>query len=148
MAKKAKKRRTKKRTVASGSPLRKVTLQTRTPAGPEYRRVCQVALKLPGVEESTSYGTPALKVKGRLICRLRTEAEGALALRCDFVDRQVLLQADPRVFFVTDHYLNYPMVLVHLDKVRRSALPDLLQRAWRMAAPPKLVAEFDAASRK
>jgi hypothetical protein len=109
--------------------------------------VCQIALKLPGVEESTSYGTPALKVKGRLICRLRTEAEGALALRCDFVDRQMLLQADPNVFFVTDHYLNYPMVLVHLDRVRRSVLPELLQRAWRMAAPSRLVEEFDAARR-
>jgi hypothetical protein len=127
--------------------LRKVTLQTRTTPGPEYRRVCQLALKLPGVEESTSYGTPALKVKGRFMCRLRTEAEGALALCCDFVDRQILLQADPNVFFVTDHYLNYPMILVRLDKVRRSVLPDLLERAWRMAAPPKLVAEFDASKR-
>jgi hypothetical protein len=148
MAKKSKARGAKKRVATSRTALRKVTLQTRTPAGPEYRRVCQIALKLPGVEESTSYGTPALKVKGRLICRLRTEAEGALALRCDFVDRQILLQADPKVFFVTDHYLNYPMVLIHLDRVRRSALPELLQRAWRMAAPPRLVAEFDAASRK
>jgi hypothetical protein len=104
-------------------------------------------MKLPGVEESTSYGTPALKVKGRFMCRLRTEAEGALALCCDFVDRQILLQADPNVFFVTDHYLNYPMILVRLDKVRRSVLPELLERAWRMAAPPKLVAEFDASKR-
>jgi hypothetical protein len=124
--------------------LRKVTLQTRSAPGPDYRRVCQLALRLPGVEESTSYGTPALKVKGRFMCRLRTEAEGALALCCDFVDRQMLLQADPNVFFVTDHYLNYPMILVRLDKVRRSVLPELLERAWRMAAPPKLVAEYDA----
>jgi hypothetical protein len=155
MAKKSKSRRAKKKPVvasfrpaASRPALRKVTLQTRTPPGPEYRRVCQIALKLPGVEESTSYGTPALKVKGRLICRLRTEAEGALALRCDFVDRQMLLQANPKVFFVTDHYLNYPMILIRLDKIRRSVLPDLLQRAWRMAAPPRLVAEFDGAPRK
>jgi hypothetical protein len=135
----------KTRSAASARPtLRKVTLQTRSTPGPEYRRVCQLALKLPGVEESTSYGTPALKVKGRFMCRLRTEAEGALALCCDFVDRQMLLQADPNVFFVTDHYLNYPMILVRLNKVRRSVLPELLERAWRMAAPPKLVAEYDA----
>ena len=147
MAARKSKKRSPKKNAAPRPPLRKVTLQTRTPPGPEYRRVCQLALKLPGVEESTSYGTPALKVKGRLICRLRTEAEGALALRCDFVDRQTLMQASPHVFFITDHYLNYPMVLVHLDRVRRSVLPDLIQRAWRMAAPPRLVAEFDA-SRK
>jgi hypothetical protein len=127
--------------------LRKVILQTQTAPGAEYRRVCEIARRLPGVEESASYGTPALKVKGRFMCRLRTEAEGALAIRCDFLDRQILLQADPRVFFVTDHYLDYPMVLVRLDKIRLSALPDLVERAWRMVAPAKLVAEYDARRR-
>src|SRR3569833_1071460 len=82
--------------------LRKGILQTHTAPGAEYRRVCEIARKLPGVEESASYGTPALKVKGRFLCRLRGEAEGALAIRCDLVDRQILLQADPEVFFVTD----------------------------------------------
>jgi hypothetical protein len=127
------------------SKLRKLTLQTKAPPGPEYRRVCAIALALPGVEESTSYGTPSLKVKGKIMSRLRTEAEGALALRCDFLDRQILLQAAPRTFFVTDHYLNYPMVLVRLNRVRKRDLPDLIERAWRMVAPPKLVAEYDAA---
>jgi hypothetical protein len=124
--------------------LRKVILQTQTAPGDEYRRVCEIARKLPGVEESSSYGTPALKVKGRFLCRLRSEAEGALAIRCDFLDRQILLQADPEVFFVTDHYLDYPMILVRLDRVRLNALPDLIERAWRMVAPPRLVAEYDA----
>jgi hypothetical protein len=128
--------------------LRKILLQSRTVPSPMYQRVCAIALRLPGVEESTAYGTPSLKVKGRIMCRLRTEAEGALALRCDFLDRQILLQADPGVFFVTDHYLNYPMVLIRLDRIRRGALPDLILRSWRMVAPPKLVAEFDAAKRK
>jgi hypothetical protein len=128
--------------------LRKVILQTQTAPGAEYRRVCEIARKLPGVEESSSYGTPALKVKGRFMCRLRSEAEGALALRCDFLDRQILLQSDPEVFFVTDHYLDYPMVLVRLDKIRLSALPDLIERAWRLVAPSKLVAEYDARVRR
>jgi len=133
---------------AARPQLRKVVLQTRTAPGAEYKRVCEIARKLPGVEESSSYGTPGLKVKGRFMCRLRTEAEGALAIRCDFLDRQILLQADPQVFFVTDHYLNYPMILVRLEKIRLSALPDLIERAWRMVAPPKLVTEFDARRRR
>lgn len=133
--------------VAARPKLRKVILQTQTAPCAEYRRVCELARKLPGVEESSSYGTPALKVKGRFMCRLRSEAEGALAIRCDFLDRQILLQADPTVFFVTDHYLDYPMVLVRLDKIRLSALPDLIERAWRMVAPPRLVAEHDARRR-
>jgi hypothetical protein len=129
---------------AKASKLRKVVLQARVAPDAAYRRVCAIALKLPGVEASTSYGTPSLKVKGKILSRLRTEAEGALALRCDFLDRQILLQADPDAFFLTDHYLNYPMILVRLNKVRRSSLPDLIERAWRTVAPPKLVAAYDA----
>lgn len=114
---------------------------TATPVGAlkrSYDVVCKIALALPGVEATTSYGTPALKMKGRLMARLRTEAEGALALRCDFADRTILLQANPQAFFLTDHYVNYPMILVRLDKVRRAELADLLDRAYRLAAPSKL----------
>src|SRR5262245_32039555 len=73
-----------------------------------YKRYLRVALNLPGTEESTSYGTPSVKVKGKFLSRLRTESEGALALLCDFIDREMLLQADPEVFFITDHYRDYP----------------------------------------
>ena len=109
-----------------------------------YERYLRVALKLPGTEVSVSYGTPSVKVKDKVLSRLRSEAEGALALRCDFVDREMLLQADPDAFFITEHYRNYPMILVRLDKVRADALPDLVERAWRLQAPKKLVDEFDA----
>ncbi|HTE39999.1 MAG TPA: MmcQ/YjbR family DNA-binding protein [Steroidobacteraceae bacterium] len=113
-------------------------------AGAPYDRFLKIALKLPGTEESVSYGTPSVKVKGKILSRLRTEAEGALALVCDFVDREMLLQADPNAFFLTDHYRNYPMILIRLDKIRADALPDLVERAWRMRAPAKLIKEFDA----
>jgi hypothetical protein len=109
-----------------------------------YSYVCKLAAKLPGVEMSTSYGTPSIKVKGKIMARLRSEAEGALALRCDFIDREILLQADPEAFFLTDHYLNYPMILIRLDRVRRDALPDLLERAWTLVAPAKLIRERQA----
>jgi hypothetical protein len=103
-----------------------------------YQALCALALKLPGVELSTSYGTPSIKVKGKILGRLRTEAEGAFAIRCDFLDRQILMQAHPEAFFLTDHYLNYPMVLVRLDKVGTRELGDLVKRAWERVAPPSL----------
>jgi hypothetical protein len=109
-----------------------------------YQKYVQLALKLPGAEESTSYGTPAVKIGGKLLSRLRTEAEGALALRCDFVDRQILLQVNPGVFFLTDHYRDYPMILVWLEKIDRDALADIVLRGWRMVAPKKLLAEYEA----
>jgi hypothetical protein len=109
-----------------------------------YQRYLKIALALPGVEESTGYGTPAVRVRGKFISRWRTEAEGALAIRCDFLDRQMLLQAQPDVFFVTDHYKDYPMILVHLDRVRPDALRDLFERAWRRAAPESLIESWQA----
>jgi hypothetical protein len=117
--------------------------RTASPAR-DYKAYVALAKRLPGVEESTSYGTPSIKVKGKILSRLRTEAEGALALRCDFIDREILLQSDPQAFFLTDHYRNYPMILVRLDKVRSDALPDLIERAWRLVAPAKLIASFEA----
>ena len=114
-----------------------------TPASRPYDRYLKIALKLPGTEASSSYGTPSVKVKGKILSRLRTEAEGALALHCDFIDREMLLQADPEVFFITDHYKNYPMILIRLDKIRADALPDLVERAWRMRAPKRLLEEFE-----
>ena len=117
-----------------------------TDAAQTYERICALALQLPGVELGTSYGTPAIKVKGKLMARLRSEAEGGLALRCDFLERQMLLQAAPEAFYLTPHYKDYPMILIKLDEVRTDALPDLIERAWRMVAPKRLVAAYDAES--
>ncbi len=111
-----------------------------------FARLVVLARKLPAVEESRSYGTPAIKVKGKLLARLRSEAEGGLAIRCDFVDRHMLMQADPEVFYVTEHYQNYPMVLIDLTRVRWDAMPQIVEQAWRLAAPPKLVAAHDAST--
>jgi len=112
-----------------------------------YARYVKVAQQFPGVVQSTSYGTPALKVKDKLLSRWRTEAEGALALYCDFIDRELLLQADPRVFFITDHYRDYPMILIRLARVHGAALPDLVERAWRMRASKTLLKQFDQTGR-
>jgi hypothetical protein len=110
-----------------------------------YARYLKIALALPGAEEVTAYRTRGVKVCGKIFSRWRTEAEAALAIRCGLLDRQILLQARPDVFFLTDHYLNYPMILVRLDKISRAALIDLTERAWRLVAPAKLVRERDSA---
>ena len=109
-----------------------------------FARLLQLAQDLPDAEESRSYGTPSIKVKGKLIGRLRTEAEGAFAMQCDFPERQMLLQAAPEAFFVTDHYEPYPMVLVRLDQVRWDAMPQLLEAAYRLVAPKTQLKALDA----
>ena len=108
-----------------------------------FEHVRLAAQAFPGVEDSTSYGTPALKVRGKLLARLHQSGE-CLVLRVDLLDREILLQSDSQVFYITDHYQDYPWVLVRFSAVDTSALPDLIERAWRLVAPKSLVAKYDA----
>lgn len=110
---------------------------------PEFMAAVKLARQFPGVELGTSYGTPAMKVKDKFMARLRSEAEGWLAIRCDFLSREMLLQAAPDVFHLTEHYRDYPMILVDLAKIRKAALLDIIEQAWRMTASKKLVREYD-----
>jgi hypothetical protein len=106
-----------------------------------YETARQIALALPGAEEGTSYGTPACKVGGKLFARLHQDGE-SLVIKVDFEEREQLMQAEPEKFYITDHYLNYPWMLVRLSKVRRDQLSDLLLQSWRRVAPKRLVAGF------
>jgi hypothetical protein len=94
-------------------------------------------LTLPGVEESTAYGLPALKVHGKLLACVpshRSAEPGSLVVRVDFDDRAELLAAAPDVYYVTDHYLNYTSVLVRLSRVTPDALRDLLGMAHKFVS--------------
>jgi hypothetical protein len=106
-----------------------------------FETVRQIAGTLPGAEESTSYGTPAFKVKGKLFVRLHQDGE-SLVVGVDFDQRAEMMAADPEKFYITDHYLNYPWMLVRMSKVRPDQLRDLLIGSWRRAAPKHLAAGF------
>ena len=109
----------------------------------KFKEAFKLAKRFPGVELGTSYGTPAIKVKGKFMARLRTEAEGWLAIRCEFLLRDILLNARPDVFHLTDHYRDYPAILVDLKKITKGALLDILEQGWRMSASKKLLREYD-----
>ncbi|MFI5010839.1 MAG: MmcQ/YjbR family DNA-binding protein [Hyphomicrobiales bacterium] len=104
--------------------------------------VREMALALPGIEEGTSYGTPALKVGKRLLARLKEDGE-TLVLRLGFDEREMLMEAEPQTFFITDHYRAYPSVLVRLAHVHPPTLRRLIEQAWREAAPKRLVRDFE-----
>jgi hypothetical protein len=89
-----------------------------------WATVREVALALPGTEESTSYRTPAMKVGGKLIARLKEDGE-TLVVPMPIADRDVRT-AEPDVFSVTDHYRPWPYVLVRLGKITRTDLGELL----------------------
>jgi hypothetical protein len=104
------------------------------PARITYETVRQIVLAFPNVEEGTSYRTPALKVKGKLFVRLREDPD-SLVIKMPFDQREELMAADPETYYITDHYREYPWMLVRLSKVRADALPELLKIAYRAALP-------------
>ena len=89
---------------------------------PDWNDVVEAGTRLLGMEVTTSYGTPALKVRDKLVCRLRT---------------------NPDAFFITPHYQEYPYVLVRLEAVDPVELGELVEDAWRTQAPKRLQAEHD-----
>ena len=82
------------------------------------------------------YGSPAFKVHGELLTCIainKSAEPDTLAVRIDFDRRAELLAEAPEVYYLTDHYMNYPVVLVRLSRIRLDALRDLLGMAWRSA---------------
>ena len=99
-----------------------------------FDTVRQIGRKLPDVEEGTTYGSPALKVRGQLLTCLaihRSAEPNTLAVRIDFGQRDELIAADPSTYYLTDHYVNYAAVLVRLSSIHIDALRDLLKESWR-----------------
>ena len=102
-----------------------------------FEGVRSIALALDSVAESTSYGTPAFKVGGKLIARLREDSE-TLVVGTTFDERGELMAAEPETYFITDHYVKYPWVLIHLSRANSGALRDLLRRACRLVSTVKM----------
>jgi hypothetical protein len=101
-----------------------------------FEEVRRMALSLPGVIESASYGTPAFKLGTKLLARLREDGQ-TLVVGTTFGEREELQAAEPEIYFLEDHYLNYPWVLVRLPRIHPDALRDLLSRALRLASDAK-----------
>ncbi len=110
-----------------------VTLQT----------VREMALAFPGVEEATSGGKPVFRVRGKLMARMRKDGD-SLLIKIDLFKREILINAEPQTFYITDFYSCHPIVYVRLASVQSDTLRDLIEQAWRITAPKRLVEAYDA----
>jgi hypothetical protein len=105
-----------------------------------FDTVRKIGLSLPGVEESTAYGVPCLKIGGQImVCpAINKSAEpGTLGVRVDFDRRAELLAGDPDTYYLTDHYADHPCVLVRLSKIDLEALQGLLRMSWQFVVTSK-----------
>ena len=106
----------------------------------DFEAVRKMGLALPEVEEGKTYGSPALKVRGRMFACIaihRSAEPNTLAVRIEFDRRDELIAADPETYYLTDHYVNYPCVLVRLRRIENDALRDLLLMGWRFMSTSK-----------
>jgi hypothetical protein len=106
----------------------------------DFNTVREIARELPDVEEGTMHGSPSLKVRGKLLTCIPVNKQAepdSLAVRIDFDQRTALLAEAPDVYYITDHYVPYPMVLVRMSRINRDALRDLLRTGWRFVTARK-----------
>jgi hypothetical protein len=103
-----------------------------------FETVREIASELPGAVEGVSYGTPAFRVGKTLFVRQHQDGE-SLVIKIDPDERAMRMRADPETCYITDHYRNYPWVLVRLAKVAQEDLRELLENAWRLSAPIRLL---------
>ena len=93
----------------------------------------KIGLELPEVEAGISWGSPALKIRGTMFACIPTNKEAekdSIVVRLDFAQRDELLAAEPDVYYLKEHYVNYPCILARLKKIHRDALRDLIGMAW------------------
>jgi len=102
-----------------------------------------IALTWPEVEDGTSYGTPALKVRKKMLVRLKEDGDSLVLPGVPQDEREMLVEARPELFYFTDHYRDYPIVLLRLSQARRGDVEPLLRRQWRALASKKALAAFD-----
>ena len=105
--------------------------------------VRKIALAWPEVEDGTSYGTPALKVRKKLLVRLKEDGDSLVMPGVPQDERDMLVESQPKIFYFTDHYRDYPMVLIRLSKAKRTDVELLLRRHWRTLASRGAIKAFD-----
>jgi hypothetical protein len=107
------------------------------PRSTSFKTVEAIGRTLPDVEVTTTYGQPALKVRGKMfvcIASHKSAEPNTLAVMMDFADRDALVEEDPDTYYLKEHYLNYPCVLVRLSRVGADALQDLIAGAHRFVS--------------
>lgn len=72
-----------------------------------FNEACRIAKAIGNVEEATSYGTPAIKIGGKLVARLKEDGD-SLVLGTTFEERAEMMEAELDTYYITEHYLNAP----------------------------------------
>jgi hypothetical protein len=109
----------------------------------DFELVKNIALTFPGTEESISHeGTPSVKVRGKLMCRLHDSGE-FIPIRLDLEIRDKYLDSHPEIFHLPDHFKSYPYICMWIHNFDRNLLKEILEKSWKGLATKKQVKEYD-----
>jgi hypothetical protein len=115
----------------------------KTKKGVTAAQLKKIALSFPEALEKPSYGKPAFFIAKKFFTRHRAEDNSLVMIVDSMHTRDMMLELDPKTYFITDHYKDYPSVLVRLERVTPEEVRAMLERRWRQIAPKKLVKALD-----
>jgi hypothetical protein len=104
----------------------------------------KVATSFPEAHEKSSYGNPAIFIAKNFFTRWRKEEDSIVWIVDSIDERDHLLEIDPKTYFITEHYKDYPSVLVRAAQIDTAMLKKMLERRWRKVAPRTLIKQIDA----
>ena len=108
----------------------------------DFSRVRKVGLQIPGIEEGKAWNGPCLKASKRIAACMATHESaepGTLVIVVDDEVRDELIEGDPSVYYVKDHYRRWPTVLVRLALIDDGVLRDLLMMAARYRSAHRIL---------
>jgi hypothetical protein len=98
----------------------------------------KIVMSFPGANESTSYGYPSFKIEKKFFTRLRAEDNSLVLFVSSIDERDMLLEAEPKLFHLTAHYRDYAIVLARMEHLDAKTLRTMLERRWRQIASKRL----------
>ena len=109
-----------------------------------FEDLTKTLLSWPLVEAATTHGTPSFKVKGKLLTRLREDGDSLLIKGVEPDERDMLCEAFPDLYYFTDHYRDYPMVLIRLSRADAATVTTMLDRTYQGLLPKKRAPRLDS----
>jgi len=130
--------------VPAGARVRRGEQHARHPVPVTWARLAALGRELPEVVEGAWYGTPALKVRGKGFVRLKEDGRTVVFMVDGIDEQEALIEAEPGIYFITDHYRGHAAVLARLAALSVAEARVRLERAWRVKAPAALARALDA----
>ena len=86
----------------------------------------KIALAIPGTVEVLWFRKPAVFLHDQFLTKVHDKEE-AMTLRVSSMEmRDMMLEAEPELFYITDHYRNFPFVLARLSALTPKTLKEIL----------------------